>query len=92
MNFFSLRIAWRETRAAWRHFLYFFICIALGVGALVGVGLFAANVERTVTTEARGLMAGDLEVRLSRHMSQAGESVLNLSPIVESNPFMSVNW
>ncbi|MBI5410463.1 MAG: ABC transporter permease [Nitrospirae bacterium] len=76
MNLFSLRMAWRETRAAWRHFLYFFVCIALGVGALVGVGLFAANVERAVTTEARGLMAGDLEVRLARRMSQAGEAVL----------------
>ncbi len=73
---FSLTMAWRETRAAWRHFLYFFVCIALGVGALVGVGLFATNVEQAVTTEARGLMAGDLEVRLSRRMSQAGESVL----------------
>jgi len=33
---FSFKMAWRETRAAWRHFLYFFVCIALGVGALVG--------------------------------------------------------
>lgn len=76
MTAFSLKMAWRETRAAWRHFLYFFICIALGVGALVGVGLFAVNVERAVTTEARGLMAGDLEVRLTRRLSQAGESAL----------------
>ncbi|MEK7268706.1 MAG: hypothetical protein AAB093_04820, partial [Nitrospirota bacterium] len=63
---FSLRMAWRETRAAWRHFLYFFVCIALGVGALVGVALFSANVELAVTRAARGLMAGDLEVRLTR--------------------------
>ena len=76
MTVFPLRIAWRETRAGWRHFLHFFLCIALGVGGLVGVALFASNVERTVTREARGLMAGDLEVRLSRQMSQAGESVL----------------
>jgi len=69
-------MAWRETRAAWRHFLYFFGCIALGVGALVGVSLFAANVERAVTREARGLLGGDLEVRLSRSISQKGEEVL----------------
>lgn len=73
---FALRMAWRETRAAWRHFLYFFICIALGVGALVGVALFASNLERTVTREARGLLGGDLEVRLSHQMSEVGESVL----------------
>src|SRR5205823_4561569 len=51
---FFITMAWRETRAAWRHFLYFFFCIALGVGTLVGVGLFAANVEGTVAREARG--------------------------------------
>src|SRR5437016_5375499 len=26
-------MAWRETRAAWRHFATFFLCIALGVAA-----------------------------------------------------------
>lgn len=73
---FSIRMAWRETRAAWRHFLYFFICIALGVGALVGVGLFAAGVDRTVRQEARALMGGDVEVRLSRPISAGGQAVL----------------
>lgn len=76
MTFFALNMAWRETRAAWRHFLYFFVCITLGVSALVGVGLFAAHVERAVTREARGLLGGDLEVRTSRSMSEAGEVVL----------------
>ena len=76
MNRFPLRMAWRETRAAWKHFLYFFVCIALGVGALVGVALFSANVERAVTREARGLMGGDLEVRLSRPLSEKGDAVL----------------
>ncbi|MGH7232949.1 MAG: ABC transporter permease [Nitrospiraceae bacterium] len=73
---FSINMAWRETRAAWRHFLYFFVCIALGVGALVGVGVFASNVEQTVTREARALMGGDLEIRLSRLMSEGGRSTL----------------
>lgn len=73
---FGISMAWRETRAAWRHFLYFFVCIALGVGTLVGVGLFAANIEGTVTREARGLMGGDLEVRLSRPISANGWAIL----------------
>ncbi|MGH9897217.1 MAG: ABC transporter permease, partial [bacterium] len=76
MTAFSMKMAWRETRAAWRHFLYFFVCIALGVGALIGVSLFAANVEQAVTREARGLLGGDLEVRLSRSISKKGEAVL----------------
>jgi putative ABC transport system permease protein len=74
---FILSMAWRETRGAWRHFLYFFACIAIGVGALVGVSLFGANMERAVTKEARGLLGGDLEIRLTRPLSLAGEAVLN---------------
>ena len=73
---FLMTMAWRESRAAWRHFLYFFVCIALGVGTLVGVSLFAANVERSVAREARGLMGGDLEVRLSRPISADALAIL----------------
>lgn len=76
MRWFSFRMAWRETRTAWRHFVYFFVCIAIGVGALVSVSLFAANVERAVTREARGLLGGDLEVRLSHGLSESGEATL----------------
>ncbi len=74
---FVLQMAWRETRAGWRHFFYFLVCIAVGVGALVGVSLFGANVERAVTKEARGLLGGDLEIRLSRPLSPDGRSVLD---------------
>ncbi|HSQ50189.1 MAG TPA: hypothetical protein VLL94_02860, partial [Nitrospiraceae bacterium] len=76
MNRFIFKMAWRETRGAWRHFLYFFACIAIGVGALVGVSLFGSNMERAVTKEARGLLGGDLEIRLTRPLSLAGQAVL----------------
>ncbi|MEX5212789.1 MAG: FtsX-like permease family protein [Nitrospiraceae bacterium] len=72
----STRMAWRETSAGWRHFLFFLVCIAVGVGALVTVSVFAANVERTITREARSLMGGDIEVRLSRPISDEGRAVL----------------
>lgn len=74
---FLFKMAWRETRAAWRHFLYFLVCIAVGVGALVGVSLFGTNVERAVTKEARGLLGGDLEIRLSRPISLKGQAVMD---------------
>lgn len=70
-------MVWRETRGTWRHFLYFVVCIAVGVGALVGVSLFATHVERAVTREARGLLGGDLEIRLSHRLSTSGEKVLS---------------
>ncbi|HWI67057.1 MAG TPA: ABC transporter permease, partial [Nitrospiraceae bacterium] len=77
MNPFIFRMAWRETRGAWRHFLYFFACIAIGVGALVGVSLFGTNMERAVTKEARGLLGGDLEIRLTRPLSPEGQTMLD---------------
>ncbi|MDH4236633.1 MAG: ABC transporter permease [Nitrospira sp.] len=77
MTSFILNMAWRETRAAWRHFLYFLICIAIGVGAVTGVSLFGAQLERTVTKEARSLLGGDLEIRLSRQISPKGQAVLD---------------
>ena len=77
MTSFMFNMAWRETRAAWRHFLYFLVCIAIGVGALTGVSLFGGQVERAVTKEARGLLGGDLEIRLSRLMSPKGQEVLD---------------
>lgn len=77
MNPFIFRMAWRETRGAWRHFLYFFACIAIGVGALVGVSLFGTNVDHAVTKEARGLLGGDLEIRLSHPLSSEGQEVLD---------------
>ena len=76
LNIFPIKMAWWETRAAWRHFLYFFACIAFGVGGVVGVSLFASNVERGVSREARGLLGGDLEIRLSHLISAEGAQVL----------------
>lgn len=76
MNAFPITMAWRETRAAWRHFFYFLTCIAVGVGALVGVSLFSVHLGQAVTKEARGLLGGDLEIRLSRQISRDGLAYL----------------
>lgn len=81
MTPFTFTMAWRETRSAWRHFVYFLVCIAIGVGALTGVSLFGAEVEKTVNKEARSLLGGDLEIRLSHTISPQGQTILDsLSP------------
>jgi putative ABC transport system permease protein len=77
MNRFIFAMAWREMRGAWRHFLYFFVCISVGVGALVGVSLFSAHVDRAVTKEARGLLGGDLEIRSSHPLSAESQDILS---------------
>ena len=76
MRSFPWRMAWRETRAAWRQFTYFFVSIALGVAALVGVGLFADNMDRAIQREARSLLAADVELRTTRPLTPEGEAIL----------------
>jgi putative ABC transport system permease protein len=73
---FVWRMAWRETRGAWRHVALFVTCIALGVAALVGVGTLATNLERTLGREARALMGGDVELRSARRLGAAARDEL----------------
>jgi putative ABC transport system permease protein len=73
---FVVRMAWRETRGAWRHVVLFVTCVALGVAALVGVGTFAANLQRTLGREARALMGGDVELRSARPLGAAAHDEL----------------
>lgn len=73
---FILKMAWREARGSFRHFLFFLFSIAIGVGSIVGVGTIAANFEAMTLHEARNLLAADLEARLVRPLSTEGESVL----------------
>lgn len=70
-------MAWRQTRGAWRHFLAFFVCIALGVAALVSVGTLAAGLDGAVTREAKALTGGDLELRSARPLEPPAQAALD---------------
>ena len=72
----ALTMAWRETRGNWRQFVFFFGCLAIGVGAVVGIELFATNVERLILRDARSLLGGDVEIRLARPLSASGSMVI----------------
>ena len=73
----SLKLAWRETAKSWSRFVFLFLCIALGVGAIVAVDLFATNVEQAILGDARGLLGGDIELSWRRAMSPNGQDVLD---------------
>jgi putative ABC transport system permease protein len=55
-------MAARETRAAWRRLVFFFLCIAIGVGAIAALRSAIQNVRGVLTGEARTLLAADLLV------------------------------
>src|SRR6185312_505884 len=63
---FVLRMAVRETRASWRRLLFFFVCIAVGVAAIVALRSVIQSVRAVVNTEARALVGADLVMSTNR--------------------------
>ena len=70
-------MAWREIRGSWRQFVFFLACLAVGVGAVVGIELFATNVESLILRDARSLLGGDLEIRAAHQLSESGKETLD---------------
>ena len=56
---FVLMMAAREMRASWQRLLFFFVCIAIGVGAIVALRSVIQSVRNTFAGEARSLIAAD---------------------------------
>jgi len=59
---FILRMALRETRAAWRRLLFFFLCIAVGVGTMAALRSAIQNVRSALTAQARTIIGADILV------------------------------
>src|ERR1700746_1580885 len=57
-------IAWRALKSAPVKFGFVVLSVAIGVAALVGVRGFSESFRRTLSTEARSLIAGDLSARI----------------------------
>ncbi len=60
-----MRMAWRETRPAWKRFLFVICAIALGVAALTGLKGFSLGLNRSIYRSARELIAADMAVRMN---------------------------
>lgn len=63
---FILQMARRELRSSWRRMAFFFICIAIGVCAIVALRSITRNVSRAVAGEARALLTADVMVDSNR--------------------------
>jgi putative ABC transport system permease protein len=59
-------MAGRETRASWRRLLFFFVCIAVGVAAIVTLRSVIQSVRGVFGTEARSLIAADVMIATTR--------------------------
>ena len=63
---FVLKMAVRETRSSWRRLLFFFICIAVGVAAIVALRSVIQSVRAVFGTEARSMIAADVLISTNR--------------------------
>jgi len=66
---FVVTMAMREIRASWQRLLFFFICIAIGVGSIVALRSLIQSVRVALAGEARTLLGGDLVVSTNRPWS-----------------------
>src|SRR6476469_6597892 len=86
MNFI-LKLTRREIRSSWRRLLFFFLCIALGVGSVVFLRSLIQNVTKVVGNDARALMTADVEVSSTNDFTPTDvakiEEVVARFPIVD---------
>ncbi len=63
---FVARMVVRELRAAWRRLLFFFICVAVGVGAIVALRSVIQSVRIGLMREARAIVSADVLISTNR--------------------------
>jgi putative ABC transport system permease protein len=74
---FILQMAVRETRAAWRRLLFFFVCIAVGVAAIVALRSVIQSVREVLGTEAKSLVAADVVINTTRDWTPAANAIID---------------
>jgi putative ABC transport system permease protein len=74
---FVLSMAVRETRSSWRRLLFFFICIAVGVAAIVALRSVIQSVREVLGGEARSLIAADVLVSTNREWPEAVNATID---------------
>ncbi|MGE0246438.1 MAG: ABC transporter permease [Pyrinomonadaceae bacterium] len=85
---FIFNLTRREIRSSWRRLLFFFLCIALGVGSVVALRSLIQNLTRAVGTDARALMTADIELTSTSDFSPTEiatiERLVEVAGIVEA--------
>ena len=74
---FVLLMAARETRSSWRRLLFFFICIAIGVAAIVALRSVIQNVREVFSREAKSLIAADVLISTNREWTPKAREIID---------------
>ena len=63
---FVVRMTVRELRSSWRRLVFFFVCVAIGVGAIVAMRSVIQSVRGGLVREARAMLAADVIISTNR--------------------------
>ncbi|MGH9173308.1 MAG: hypothetical protein ACRD1H_03065, partial [Vicinamibacterales bacterium] len=74
---FVVAMAVREMRASWRRLLFFFICLSIGVGAIVAIRSVIQSVRGVFAGEARGLISADAIITSNRPFDDALTAIID---------------
>ena len=69
-------MAYREIRASWYRLLFFFLCIAIGVGSIISLRSIVQNIRASVSRQAQTLLAADLQVTSSTPLNDETRTIL----------------
>ncbi len=69
----AARMAGRELRGGLRGFAVFFACLALGVGAIAGVGMVRASIQSGLTEQGAVLLGGDAQAQVTYRFANEEE-------------------
>jgi putative ABC transport system permease protein len=73
---FVLKMAGRELRSAWKRLLFFFLCIAIGVSAIVALRSIIRNFNHVMTSDARAILGADIQISSNRPWSQETQKTI----------------
>ena len=63
---FVLTMAWRETRAYWKRLLFYFICVVIGVAAIITLRSAIRNFYQVMAGDARTILTADIAIDSNR--------------------------
>ncbi|MFN0140208.1 MAG: ABC transporter permease [Pyrinomonadaceae bacterium] len=85
---FIFNLTRREIRSSWQRLLFFFLCIALGVGSVVALRSLIQNLTKVVGNDARALMTADVDISSTNDFAPTDiakiEETVARFPIVEA--------
>ena len=74
---FVVAMAVREMRASWRRLLFFFVCLSIGVGAIVAIRSVIQSVRGVFAGEARALISADAIITRNRAFDDKLSAVID---------------